>query len=73
MKYNGFYFQLFRGTMKKVLIERSRRSGRNQPVSSRAPVWGASLRNTAASTMRVSFKSCPRVGGICKFAQKACC
>ena len=33
-------------------------------VSSRAPVWGASLGIFAARPVGPSFKSCPRVGGI---------
>ena len=33
-------------------------------VSSRAPVWGASLQNARIRAEVVSFKSCPRVGGI---------
>ena len=33
-------------------------------VSSRAPVWGASLQLYGVRAVRVSFKSCPRVGGI---------
>ena len=35
-----------------------------QIVSSRAPVWGASVWRTRASCPRIRFKSCPRVGGI---------
>ena len=34
------------------------------PVSSRAPVWGASLRGRSSWLRSCSFKSCPRVGGI---------
>ena len=34
------------------------------PVSSRAPVWGASLRRWDLRAHRSCFKSCPRVGGI---------
>ncbi len=33
-------------------------------VSSRAPVWGASTGSITSPTPKVSFKSCPRVGGI---------
>ena len=42
-------------------------------VSSRAPVWGASFIHHSNLSFNISFKSCPRVGGICNFAQKACC
>ncbi len=35
-----------------------------QQVSSRAPVWGASLLGLAGVVLIVGFKSCPRVGGI---------
>ena len=33
-------------------------------VSSRAPVWGASLNSASPSMPIFGFKSCPRVGGI---------
>ena len=33
-------------------------------VSSRAPVWGASKKPFLSRPIGVSFKSCPRVGGI---------
>ena len=42
-------------------------------VSSRAPVWGASKSVLLMVRVGTGFKSCPRVGGICNFAQKACC
>ena len=33
-------------------------------VSSRAPVWGASMASTGTPRPKKCFKSCPRVGGI---------
>ena len=33
-------------------------------VSSRAPVWGASVQSLDLSSGQACFKSCPRVGGI---------
>ena len=41
---------------------------RNGGVSSRAPVWGASLDPGQIGELRLSFKSCPRVGGIASCA-----
>ena len=38
---------------------------RVDPVSSRAPVWGASRGRRLQRARSHSFKSCPRVGGIC--------
>ncbi len=37
---------------------------RREPVSSRAPVWGASHMGWFCFLIVLSFKSCPRVGGI---------
>ena len=39
-------------------------------VSSRAPVWGASKKPFLSRPIGVSFKSCPRVGGIPYFFAK---
>ena len=47
--------------------------GTAEKVSSRAPVWGASAVRRQQGQSPSCFKSCPRVGGICNFAQKACC
>ena len=38
----------------------------NRIVSSRAPVWGASIGKGGYTKCQKSFKSCPRVGGIYK-------
>ena len=40
------------------------RGGKEEFVSSRAPVWGASSLDLLVGLIRESFKSCPRVGGI---------
>ena len=46
----------------------SAHSDAGQPVSSRAPVWGASAKSREGWFFIGGFKSCPRVGGIA-----ACC
>ena len=42
----------------------------HQKVSSRAPVWGASGKSACFGRTCCSFKSCPRVGGICSGSAK---
>ena len=41
-----------------------------QPVSSRAPVWGASGLPCSSLFSTTRFKSCPRVGGIPRLRQQ---
>ena len=38
-------------------------------VSSRAPVWGASCKSGLPGWQQMSFKSCPRMGGISSFSR----
>ena len=59
---NGMVFQVVPPCGGHLSLGRC--SPRSRSVSSRAPVWGASLPQAGWNWRHLRFKSCPRVGGI---------